>query len=132
MYLIAISIGEMGLFLRLGSVAFIGRSMKATGGQNPLEPAQTGTAILSGQHVHNFREAYSNLLRAGGARLVRDEDNLAANLEFLLSNPAERGKMVAAASQTVRELGGALERTVEVLDAYVFPLNVKRDLEGIS
>jgi 3-deoxy-D-manno-octulosonic-acid transferase len=126
------TIGEMGLFLRLGSVAFIGRSMKATGGQNPLEPAQTGTAILSGQHVHNFREAYSNLLKAGGARLVRDEDNLAANLEFLLNNPAERGKMVAAASQTVREMGGALERTVEVLDAYVFPLNVKRDLEGIS
>ncbi len=126
------TIGEMGLFLRLGSVAFIGRSIKAVGGQNPLEPAQTGTAILSGQHVHNFREAYSNLLRAGGARLVRDEQNLAANLEYLLNNPTERGKMITAASQTVREMGGALERTVEVLDAYVFPLNVKRDLEGIN
>ena len=126
------TIGEMGLFLRLGSVAFIGRSMVATGGQNPLEPAQTGTAILSGQHVHNFREAYSNLLRAGGARLVRDEENLAANLEYLLKNPSERGKMIAAASNTVREMGGALERTVEMLDAYVFPLTVKRDLEGIN
>jgi 3-deoxy-D-manno-octulosonic-acid transferase len=126
------TIGEMGLFLRLGSVAFIGRSMVATGGQNPLEPAQTGTAILSGQHVHNFRDAYSNLLHAGGARLVRDEENLAANLEFLLKNPAERGKMIAAATKTVREMGGALERTVEILDAYVFPLTVKRDLEGIG
>ena len=126
------TIGEMGLFLRLGSVAFIGRSLNAAGGQNPLEPAQTGTAILSGQHVHNFRDSYSNLLRAGGARLVRDEENLAANLEYLLKNPAERGKMVAAATKTVRDMGGALERTVEVLDAYVFPLTVKRDLEGIN
>ena len=40
--------------------------------------------------------------------------------------------MVAAATKTVRDMGGALERTVEVLDAYVFPLTVKRDLEGIS
>lgn len=126
------TIGEMGLFLRLGSVAFIGRSMREKGGQNPLEPAQTRTAILSGQHVHNFREAYSSLLKTGGARLVRDEDNLAANVEYLLNNAVERGKMIAAATQTVQEMGGALERTVETLEAYVFPLTVKRDLENIK
>lgn len=126
------TIGEMGLYLRLAPVAFVGRSMKAKGGQNPLEPAQTGTAILSGQHVHNFREAYSNLLRSGGARLVRDEKNLAENVEFLLNSPAERGKMITAASLTVREMAGALEQTVETLDAYVFPLTVKRDLEGFG
>ena len=126
------TIGEMGLFLRLGSIAFIGRSMIGKGGQNPLEPAQTGTAILSGQHVHNFREAYTNLLRAGGARLVRDEENLTANLEYLLKHPAERGKMIAAASKTVVDMGGALERTVEILDAYVFPLTVLRDLKGMG
>ncbi len=126
------TIGEMGLYLRLGPVAFVGRSMMAKGGQNPLEPAQTGTAILSGQHVHNFREAYSNLLKAGGARLVRDKDNLAANVEYLLRTPTERGKMIAAAGRTVREMGGALEKTMDTLDAYVFPLTVKRDLEGLS
>ena len=82
----------MGLYLRLGCVAFVGRSITNKGGQNPLEPAQTGTAILSGQHVHNFREVYSNLLKSGGARLVRDEVNLAENVEYLLKNPAERGK----------------------------------------
>ncbi|MCF6321338.1 MAG: lipid IV(A) 3-deoxy-D-manno-octulosonic acid transferase [Rhizobiaceae bacterium] len=126
------TIGEMGLFLRLGSVAFIGRSMYSKGGQNPLEPAQTGTAILSGQHVDNFREAYANLIKSGGARLVRDEDNLTENIEYLLKNHDQRGKMIKAARQTVAEMGGALERTLETLDAYVFPLTVKRDLEGLG
>lgn len=126
------TIGEMGLFLRLGAVSFIGRSMAAFGGQNPLEPAMTGTAILSGQHVHNFRDSYRNLLKAGGARLVRDEAMLAANVEFLLHNATERRRMIAAASETVRQMRGALERTVHTLDAYVFPLTVKRDLEGIA
>ena len=126
------TIGEMGLYLRLGCVAFVGRSITNKGGQNPLEPAQTGTAILSGQHVHNFREVYSNLLKAGGARLVRDEINLAENVEYLLKNPAERGKMITAAAQTVEDMSGALERTIETLETYIFPLTLKRDIEGLN
>lgn len=126
------TIGEMGLYLRMGPVCFIGRSLHAKGGQNPLEPAQTGTAILSGQHVHNFRDAYSNLLKSGGARLVRDEQMLAENVDYLLRNSVERGKMINAASETVQKMSGTLERTVQALDAYVFPLTVKKDLEGIG
>jgi 3-deoxy-D-manno-octulosonic-acid transferase len=125
------TIGEMGLFLRLAQVAFMGRSLVASGGQNPLEPASTGTAILSGKAVHNFRDSYGNLLAAGAARLVRDEEMLAANVEYLLRNPQEREKMVDAARQVLVDMRGALDRTVEVLDAYVFPLTVKRDLEGL-
>jgi 3-deoxy-D-manno-octulosonic-acid transferase len=125
------TIGEMGLFLRLARVAFVGRSLMGTGGQNPLEPAMTGTAILSGPHVENFRDSYGNLLRAGGARIVRDEANLAAAVEFLLRNRSERDKMVAAAKMTVEEMRGALSRTIKVLDSYTFPLTVKRDLESM-
>ncbi len=91
----------------------------------------TGTAILSGKAVHNFRDSYGNLLAAGAARLVRDEEMLAANVEYLLRNPQEREKMVEAARQVLLDMRGALDRTVEVLDAYVFPLTVKRDLEGL-
>ena len=82
------TIGEMGLYLRLASVSFVGRSLIAEGGQNPLEPAMTGCAIVSGKNVHNFRDSYRNLLSAGAVRLVNDEEMLAANLEFLLCNSA--------------------------------------------
>ena len=56
---LADTIGEMGLFLRLADAVFMGRSLAAKGGQNPLEPASTGTAILAGKHVNNFRELLS-------------------------------------------------------------------------
>ncbi len=52
-------------------LAFVGRSLTAEGGQNPLEPAMLGCAVLSGAHVQNFREAYQKLIRAGGARIIR-------------------------------------------------------------
>jgi len=71
------TIGEMGLYLRLTEIAFVGRSLTGEGGQNPLEPAMPDTAVLSGRHVQNFRDAYQTLIQAGGAKLVRDEAMLA-------------------------------------------------------
>ena len=42
------TIGEMGLYLRMTEVAFMGKSLFNEGGQNPLEPAMLGCAILTG------------------------------------------------------------------------------------
>ena len=126
------TIGEMGLYLRLASIAFIGRSLTAQGGQNPLEPAMTGTAILSGRNVHNFRETYRSLLQAGGVRLVSDEQMLAANVEYLFNNAEERQRMIDAARDCVNGMRGALNTTSRILDSYLFPLTVKRDLEGMN
>ena len=64
------TIGEMGLYLRLTEIAFVGRSLTAEGGQNPLEPAMLDTAVLAGRNVQNFREAYQRLIDSGGAKLV--------------------------------------------------------------
>lgn len=125
------TIGEMGLYLRLSEVVFMGRSLTAKGGQNPLEPAMTGAAILSGPNVGNFRDAYRNLLTNGGAKLVRDRKMLAENVAYLLLRPDERLKMIEAAAETLGAMRGALERTTTVLDGYVFPLTVKRDLESL-
>ena len=125
------TIGEMGLFLRLANVAFVGRSLTAKGGQNPLEPAMTGTAIISGQHVHNFRDAYQNLSEAGGVRLVSDENMLARNVEYVLANEQARQAMIDAASNTVVNMRGALDKTCNIMDSYLFPLSVKRDLEDL-
>jgi 3-deoxy-D-manno-octulosonic-acid transferase len=126
------TIGEMGLFLRLAKIAFVGKSLKSEGGQNPLEPAMTGTAIISGKHVKNFRDAYKNLLEAGAVRLVADEKMLAANVAYLFLNPSEREKMTKAAFETIEEMRGALDKTNRALDSYLFPLTVKRDLEGLG
>ena len=60
----------MGLYLRLTEIAFVGRSLTAEGGQNPLEPAMLDTAVLAGRNVQNFREAYQRLIDSGGAKLV--------------------------------------------------------------
>ncbi|WP_295814808.1 lipid IV(A) 3-deoxy-D-manno-octulosonic acid transferase [uncultured Nitratireductor sp.] len=123
------TIGEMGLYLRLTEVAFVGRSLVLEGGQNPIEPARLGTAVLSGCNVQNFRDAYRRLIDAGGARLVRDGEMLAGGVNFLLNNYSARRAMIKAGRVAVDDMSGALNRTLQALDPYIHPLIVKSRLE---
>ena len=124
------TIGEMGLYLRLTEIAFVGRSLTSEGGQNPLEPAMLDTAVLAGRNVQNFREAYQRLIDGGGAKLVRDRDMLAGAVNYLLANEAARHDMMAAGAAAVEEMRGALAKTLKSLDPYIQPLVVKSRLEG--
>lgn len=126
------SIGEMGLYLRLTEVAFVGRSLTGEGGQNPLEPAMVGCAVLSGSRVDNFRDAYANLVHKGGAKIVRDAEMLAKAVHYLLSNDVARRKMIDAGHEAVEEMRGALSATVKALEPYINPLTVSARLQPRS
>jgi 3-deoxy-D-manno-octulosonic-acid transferase len=122
------TIGEMGLYLRLTEVAFVGRSLFAEGGQNPLEPAMLGCAILSGGNVQNFRETYQTLAKNGSAKIVRDVEMLAKGVNYLLANDDMRRSMIDAGLETVQEMRGALSATMKGLEPYINPLVVKARL----
>jgi 3-deoxy-D-manno-octulosonic-acid transferase len=55
------SYGISSKFYNLTNVTFVGGSLVAHGGQNPLEPARLGNYIINGPYVSNFREIYSYL-----------------------------------------------------------------------
>ncbi len=124
------TIGEIGLYLRLTEVAFVGRSMTGEGGQNPLEPAMLETAVLSGPNVQNFRDAYGRLIGCGGAKLVQDKNMLAGAVDLLLRDNLTRRKMIAAGKAAVAEMSGALTHTLAALEPFIHPLIVKCRLRG--
>ncbi len=112
------TIGELGAVWGLADVAFVGGSLDGRrGGQNLLEPAAYGAAVLFGPHVWNFRDAATRLLAAGGAIEVADAAALETAVRRLLADPAERTNLGTAARQFVREQQGATERTLALLDA---------------
>ncbi|CDZ28844.1 3-deoxy-D-manno-octulosonic-acid transferase [Neorhizobium galegae bv. officinalis] len=123
------SIGEMGLYLRLTEIAFVGRSLTNEGGQNPLEPAMLGCAVLSGPHVQNFRDAYQHLVRKGGARIVKDVEMLAKAVHYLMINDLARVKMIDSGHGAMDEMRGALAKTIKALEPYVNPLTVSARLQ---
>jgi 3-deoxy-D-manno-octulosonic-acid transferase len=119
---IADTMGELGLLYRIAPIVFVGGSLATHGGQNPIEAIRLGAAVLHGPCVWNFAEIYSTLDNAHGAELVLDEEALTARLAAWLGDPAARAAVVAAATETMDKLGGALERTLAALDPYLMQL----------
>jgi 3-deoxy-D-manno-octulosonic-acid transferase len=50
--------GETKKFYNSSDIVFMGKSLVGKGGQNPLEPARQGAAILYGPNIDNFSDAY--------------------------------------------------------------------------
>ncbi|MBU2980421.1 3-deoxy-D-manno-octulosonic acid transferase [Lentibacter algarum] len=94
---------EMGLWLRLAPVAFMGASLvPGFGGHNPYAPANLGSAILYGPNVGRHLESYSRFASVGGARIVRDTETLAAAVTQL-SAPDRAAQMAMSAWEIATE-----------------------------
>lgn len=112
---LADTMGEMGLLYRLNAPVFMGKSLARGGGQNPIEPAVLGAAILHGPSVMNFADVYALLDDAGGATRVDSEAALVKSLGDLLRDEHLRGAMGARAKAVVKTHGGACDAIVAAL-----------------
>ena len=116
---IADTIGELGTFYKLSPVAFIGGSLIAHGGQNPIEAVRSGTIVLAGPHTHNFHDLYEALKTAGGAFEVTTAEDLAAAAKDLLGDEPRRALAHANAERAVDKFSGAMARTLSALEPYL-------------
>jgi 3-deoxy-D-manno-octulosonic-acid transferase len=114
------TIGELSAAWGLADIAFVGGSLDGRrGGQNMIEPAAYGAAVLFGPHTWNFRDTVERLLAANAAVVVRDAAEMEAAVTRLLEDPAERARLGDAARQLVREQQGATQRTLDMLDDFL-------------
>ena len=111
---LADTLGEMGLWLDLAPIAFIGGSLVAVGGHNAYEPALHGTAILHGPDVSNFADLYQRLDRAGAALTVVDARTLAKAV-LDLQDATARARLIAAASAVLAQEGDAVTATAAAI-----------------
>lgn len=116
---VADTLGELGLFYRLSPLVFLGGSLVAHGGQNPIEPARLDAALLHGPHVENFAQVYRALDASGGARFVADAEELGAAVGDLLADPRRLRAMARAGAAALHPFEGAVERTLAVLDPFI-------------
>ncbi len=123
---VADTMGELGLIYRMAPMVFVGGSLVLHGGQNPIEPAKLGAAILHGPHVWNFADLYAELDHAHGAALVTDAEGLTASLAAWLAAPAASARVADAARETVEAQGGALDRTSQALEPYLLQMQLDR------
>jgi 3-deoxy-D-manno-octulosonic-acid transferase len=126
--LIVNTTGELKYFYEHATVVFVGKSVTAEGGQNPIEPGALGKAMVFGPNMQNFAEVAGSLVQQNGAVQVRDGTELEKALGELLADEARRKQLGRNALKVVHENLGAVERTVDMIvetlaasDHYVAP-----------
>jgi len=119
--LIVDTIGELEQVYALADVVFVGGSLLPHGGQNMLEPAAQGLAVLYGPHVFNFRAEAALLERAAAALRIAGEGELGPAIRALLDDPERRRSMGAAGRAAVEAQKGATALTWKALTERVLP-----------
>jgi 3-deoxy-D-manno-octulosonic-acid transferase len=114
---IADTLGELGLLYRLAHVVFIGGSLVPHGGQNPLEPARLGCAVLHGPHMMNFADALA--LLGDALTPVADATALSGAVAALLDDPPRRAALGTAAQARADGGAGALASVLAALAPYL-------------
>jgi len=107
--------GELRYFYEHATVIFVGKSLCGQGGQNPVEPAALGKAIVFGPNMQNFAAMVDAFLKRGGAVQVRSTAELEKTLGELLADEKRREALGQNALKVVRENRGAIERTVDLI-----------------
>ena len=109
------SLGEMPLYYGMSSVALLGGSFAALGGQNLIEAAACGCPVVMGPHTFNFTQAANLAIQAGAAKRA---DNLSQGVEMavaIASRANTRQDMSEAATQFASAHRGAAEQTVQAV-----------------
>ncbi len=113
--LIVNTTGELKYFYEHAAVIFVGKSLTAEGGQNPIEPGALGKPMVFGPNMQNFAEVVRGFLAQGGAVQVRDAAELETALGELLADGARREQLGRNALKVVQENLGAIERTADMI-----------------
>ena len=107
--------GELRFFYEHATLVFVGKSLTALGGQNPIEPGALGKAIVFGPNMQNFTDVTKSFLAQDAAVQVRDPESLETAMASLLAEPNRRAELGKNALKVVTENLGALERTTEMI-----------------
>ena len=109
------TLGELAACWGLADIAFVGGSLTNRGGQNMIEPAGYGAAVLFGPNTWNFKDITEALLSCEAAKVVTGPDELRETIRQLLLHPDAAHLMGQAARVFVAAQRGATLRTVDLI-----------------
>lgn len=110
------SIGEMMGLYALSDLAFVGGSLKPTGGHNLLEPASLGIPCLFGPYMSNFREITELVLKYGAGIQIETPEKLAETIYTVVTNGTLRQVLGQNGLKMMRDNGGATNQHMSQIE----------------
>jgi 3-deoxy-D-manno-octulosonic-acid transferase len=113
------TMGELASLYREAALAFVGGSLTASGGHNPIEAWREGVSTLVGPHTQSFREITQRGGELGILQVIHDAEQLREQAGAWLADRAAAVARAETARRFVAESRGAAERTVGLLASLV-------------
>jgi 3-deoxy-D-manno-octulosonic-acid transferase len=107
--------GELRFFYEHAIVVFVGKSLTAAGGQNPIEPGAAGKAMVFGPNMQNFTDIARNFVAQNAAVQVNSVETLETAIAELFADESRREELGRNALRVVRENLGAIARTADMI-----------------
>jgi 3-deoxy-D-manno-octulosonic-acid transferase len=107
--------GDLRRWYSIATVVFIGKSMTAHGGQNPVEPIMARRPVVFGPHMENFVTLAGTLVSKKGAIQVHHAESLEAAIENLLGDTEVRHRLVQNAREVLDQHCGATARAAALI-----------------
>jgi 3-deoxy-D-manno-octulosonic-acid transferase len=107
--------GELQRWYGIATVVFMGKSLTAQGGQNPVEPILAGKPVVFGPHMENFATLAKTLVSNNGAMQITDADSLECAVAELLGDNHARERLVQNARAALSEHHGATARAAKLI-----------------
>jgi 3-deoxy-D-manno-octulosonic-acid transferase len=105
------STGELQDWYAVATIVFVGKSLTARGGQNPVEPILAGKPVLFGPHMENFSALAQALVANRAAVQILDSNALEEKIAWLLRDHEAVLRLVANAQAVLARHDGATGRT---------------------
>jgi len=109
------STGDLHRWYAIATIVFMGKSLTARGGQNPVEPIIAGKPVVFGPHMENFATLAKALVLKKGAIQVPDMDSLELTIAELLHDREACQRLVQRAREVLSEHQGATARTAALI-----------------
>jgi 3-deoxy-D-manno-octulosonic-acid transferase len=115
---LADSMGELWTWYALAQMAFVGGSLAATGGHNPLEPARLGVPMVMGSHTFNFAQIVQSLIDAGGLVQVQEVSGVYATFAEWCEHPSLAKQVGQCGLAMLQANQGALARQLALIQQW--------------
>ena len=80
------SFGILSDYFFITDIVFLGGSLVASGGHNPIEPAYHNCAIITGSHLFNWQNIYDDMIKDNACLKINSMEELKNNLIHLINN----------------------------------------------
>jgi len=117
--LVADADDELGLWLRIAPVTFLGGSLHA--GRDVCDPyiaASHGSALIYGPHVGQYADAFTRLVKARAARIVNDKKTLGRAVSQMTA-PDQAALMAMAGWDVVTRSALSLDRVIDLTQSHL-------------